>query len=245
MRTISFYIRVFLAWIWFLFGFAAGNIIMLFRWKNPSTNRLIAQFVYLGARHFIGFRSDIQNEERMSKFQPCIYATNHQSNFDILTMSKIYPANTVLIGKKELAWIPFFGTFFVGAGNILIDRKNQSKAIESMQAVADDVKKRKLSVWIFPEGTRNRGRKEMLPFKKGPFRLAIDTQFPIIPIVHEPLKNYLDFKEKRVGKKTIRIKVLEPIPTSGLTVSDTDALMAKVRDAMQVALAELEKESGF
>ena len=75
----------------------------------------------------------------------------------------------------------FVGELYWLTGNILIDRANRSKAMDTISQVAEQIKKNKVSVWMFPEGTRSRGR-GLLPFKTGAFHAAIAAQVPIVPI---------------------------------------------------------------
>lgn len=72
------------------------------------------------------------------------------------------------------------------SGAVFIKRRNRKDAVQTMQQVGRDMKRKGVSVWIFPEGTRSNTRKvDMLPFKKGAFHLAIQAQVPIIPVVCE------------------------------------------------------------
>ena len=72
------------------------------------------------------------------------------------------------IGKKSILWMPLFGQIYWLSGNILIDRANRARAFETLAQTAVKIKEKCLSIWIFPEGTRSRGR-GLLPFKAGAF----------------------------------------------------------------------------
>ena len=75
---------------------------------------------------------------------------------DMATFGTVYPQRTIVIGKKEVKWIPFFGIFYVAAGNIMIDRNKTAKAVAGLKETVDIIRNKKVSIWIFPEGTRNR-----------------------------------------------------------------------------------------
>jgi lysophosphatidate acyltransferase len=96
----------------------------------------------------------------------------------------------------------------------------------------------KIAVWFMPEGHRNTAP-ELLPFKSGAFRLAVAAQAPIIPIVAEPLPVIVDMKRHRARRGRLRVRVLEPVPTEGLTIKDVSALVVSVRANMQAALDDL------
>lgn len=88
--------------------------------------------------------------------------------------------------KKELKWVPFLGLFMISGGTIFLDRRNPQVAIASLQAAGEHMKKRSLSLWMFPEGTRTLSEEPSLkPFKKGAFHLAVQSGLPIVPVVCE------------------------------------------------------------
>ncbi len=246
MKIFSYYLKSIFAWTWFLISFSIGLLLLPFQWKNVGITKIIGNIVYFGASKILGFKSTILNKEYLYQQIPCVYVCNHQSNFDILTMSHLYPHQTAVIGKKELFWIPIFGLFFYGAGHVLLDRKNKKNSIESLKAVVEEIKRRNISVWIFPEGTRNHGSSDLLPFKKGAFHLAIEAQIPIVPIIHQHLSSYYRPTDKYLFNEPTEIisKVLSPISTSGLNTSDVDKLLQQIREIMEKELTALNKTTG-
>jgi lysophosphatidate acyltransferase len=92
---------------------------------------------------------------------------------------------------------------------------------------------------MFPEGTRNRSFKGLLPFKKGAFHLAIDTQTPIIPIILSSMQEMFDADTGVLKRGTIHVTILPPIPVQGFTKENVDLLLTQVRDKMCLALADL------
>ena len=77
---------------------------------------------------------------------------------------------TVSLGKRSLVYIPLFGWLYWLSGNILIDRKNKSKARDTLGVAIKKIIERRISVWVFPEGTRSYSE-GLLPFKTGAFEL--------------------------------------------------------------------------
>ena len=97
---------------------------------------------------------------------------------------RIFPQKASITSKKELQWMPFLGQFMTLSGAVFIDRKNNSRAVQSVAAAGQLMKERKISIWVFPEGTRTLSEKSnLLPFKKGAFHLAIQAGVPIIPVI--------------------------------------------------------------
>jgi len=170
---------------------------------------------------------------------PAVYMSNHQDNIDFFYGAACIPPRTVLIAKKAIKWIPFFGQAFWLSGNILLDRENAVKAKASMKKVTERVKNESLSMWILPEGTRSKGR-GLLPFKKGGFITAIECQIPIVPVVWNDYIGKLNFNKIHSGK--IISQVLDPIPTEGLTRDDLDELVSKVHKLFEIELEKMKKE---
>ncbi|MFN8672359.1 MAG: lysophospholipid acyltransferase family protein [Candidatus Sericytochromatia bacterium] len=201
------------------------------RWGDTKLGTEYARSFSEKALKIMNIKLELEGLENL-KNQPCIYTLNHQSNFDMATFGAVYPENTVIIGKKELIWFPFFGLFYKASGNIMIDRKNKTKAIDSLDQVVSEIKNRKVSVWVFPEGTRNKTGKGLLPFKKGSFHMAIAAKVPVVPVVCSPVKKVIDSKNKKFLGGTLKIQVLPPISTKDMTEKDVEPLMNLVREKM-------------
>src|SRR5690606_16717837 len=100
-------------------------------------------------------RVEIKNKERLTENKPCVYLANHQDNLDLITLGYACTPRTVAVGKKELNRIPLFGLLFKMTGNILLDRANREKAVGQLSDSAVDLRENNISVFMFPEGTRN------------------------------------------------------------------------------------------
>lgn len=186
----------------------------------------------------LGWTLHVEHAERLVAHHPAILVGNHQSNLDIVVWAAFFPDSTVVIGKKQIGLIPIFGWLFRATGNILIDREDAAKARTSIAEAARRIQQEGLRVWMAPEGHRNQGP-EMLPFKKGAFHLAIAAHVPVVPFVVGPLTAVLDARRLLVRSGTITVKVLEPIPTAGMTEDDLPALLSRTRAEMDAVRHEL------
>ncbi|HEV8269341.1 MAG TPA: lysophospholipid acyltransferase family protein [Thermoanaerobaculia bacterium] len=216
----------------FAISLAGMLALLLFRKHARKLPVLFARSFSWVMRTMLGWRISTEGLSIFRDAAPAILVGNHQSNLDIVVYGTIFPPGAVAIGKKELAKIPLFGWFFAGTGNILVDRQNRESAFRTIRTAAERIQKEKLSVWMFPEGHRNQ-KAELLPFKKGAFHLAIAAQVPVVVVVSEPIGTVLRAKRLLVRPGTIRIRVLPPIPTEGMTEKEVDELIEKVRAAMQ------------
>jgi len=111
---------------------------------------------------------------------PVIFMSNHQSNFDILSLLANMPRQIYWIAKKELFDIPIFGASMKRGGYIPLDRSDGRKALKSMDDAAAVIRTGK-SVVMFPEGTRSQTLR-LLPFKRGGFMLALRAGVPVVPV---------------------------------------------------------------
>ena len=187
----------------------------------------------------MGLTVEVQGQEHLDPERPCIYVVNHQSAFDIPILSGLFPARTVLVAKQEIRSIPLFGWIYQATGNIFIDRSNRQAAVSRLREAANAIRERKVSVWIFPEGTRGKVPGELLPFKKGAFNLAVEAGVPLVPIVVSPVRVLYDLGARRFRPGMIRVRVLPPVPTTGLTETDVPGLSSRVWEQMAGVLKNL------
>ncbi|KAJ3736166.1 hypothetical protein DFJ43DRAFT_990141 [Lentinula guzmanii] len=201
-----------------------------------DVNWVIARAFYAVAGTVMGIKVEVEGEEHMLT-KPAVLLSNHQSMLDILFVGRMMPKRTSIMAKKSLQYTPL-GPFMSMSGAVFIDRGNNARAVRSLEAAGQLMKDRKISLWMYPEGTRHLSKEpDMLPFKKGAFHLALQSGIPIVPIVTE---NYWRiYRDGFFGTGVIKIRVLPPIPTEGLTVNDVPALTERIRDQMLDALHDI------
>jgi 1-acyl-sn-glycerol-3-phosphate acyltransferase len=159
--------------------------------------------------------------------------SNHESFVDILLISHL-PWEMKWLSKKENFKIPVAGWLMRLAKDIELDRKDPASAARAMQEChhrLDD----HVSVMIFPEGTRSTTG-DLLPFKDGAFRLAIEAQVPVLPLAVHGAATALKAHDWRFGRSTAEVRVLEPVSTEGMTIDDVDRLKAQVRERIVTEL---------
>jgi 1-acyl-sn-glycerol-3-phosphate acyltransferase len=113
------------------------------------------------------------------------------------------------------------------AGDIPVDRGSRESAVKAMELSRQTLKNR-VSVMIFPEGTRSTGD-ELLPFKDGAFRLAIKTGVAILPLALVGTRDALAKHDWRFGRADAHVRVLPPVEVTGYTLRTVDELKEKVR----------------
>lgn len=176
----------------------------------------------------------ITGREKIQKGKVSVLVSNHQSLLDILVLYRLFK-HFKWVAKKELFIFPLVGWNMSLNRYIPIKRGNRASVFKMIK-MSEQTLQKGSSIMIFPEGTRSTDT-QIKSFKEGAFKLAINTQLPIIPIIIEgtgtalPKKGFL-FK----NAQTIQINVLDPVDVSNLTEKDIKPLSANVRQKMIEAL---------
>lgn len=230
-------LRVFAVALFAIFMFVFGCGYCLFSPRNPKHVFTFGRMFGWMSKIF-GMKLDLRIPDDAYNRGQHVYVANHQNNWDLFTVSSAVTPRVVTVGKKSLAWMPLFGQLYWLTGNILIDRANRSKAVGTIDQVVDNMKESDVSVWMFPEGTRSRGR-GLLPFKTGAFHAAIGAGVPIIPIVCSSTSSA---KFGRWNNGHVIVEMLPPVSTEGYSKENTRELANICREQMKAKLESLDKE---
>ena len=179
-----------------------------------------------------GVRANIVGEEKLTPGQQYIFMSNHVSNLDPPMLIPLLPRRVTIMVKKELFRIPILGRAMLMADCVPIDRQNRDAAIASVRE-AEAVVRRGHDMMVYPEGTRSRDGK-LLPFKKGPFYMAMETGVPIVPITLLNTERLMPKGQFFVTPGEATILYHDPIDPAKF--SDRDELVKAVREAIASAL---------
>lgn len=217
----------------------AASVIPLFFLRPFHRNNMADACRLLSAvcQQIWNVKFEIENEHLLEPDTPVVFICNHQDTHDLFFAPKIVRKGMVALGKWELALIPFLGQAFYFAGNILIKRQQKEKAKEALHEAAMKITKQNKSVLVFPEGTRNWGKP--LPFKLGAFKLAIDAQVPITPICFALRPQSMTLDKWNGG--VVKVKVLEPIDTTGMTLEDAIPLAVRCRKLVEEEVIKISR----
>ena len=174
--------------------------------------------------------------------RPYVVVANHESYADIFLIST-FPWEMKWLSKDSVFKIPLMGWMMTMAGDIKLVRGNRDSAAGAILSCRDRLAKR-VSVMIFPEGTRSKTW-EMLPFKDGAFRLAIEAGVPILPIAVAGTRNAMAKGTFRFLRARAIAQALEPIDTAGMTLSDIGALKQRTRERIEEGRRALARELGI
>ena len=204
----------------FLFGERYGNIsykfLKLWSWTFSKLN-------------FIHY--EIIGKENIHPGKAYIYTSNHTSSLDIPGVCLTVPSQIRPLAKKELKKIPVFG-WIVEPACVIVDRSSNESRRKSMDHLKN-VLKQGISVLIFPEGTQNRSSEILQPFYEGAFRIAVETQQSILPMVIINAGNLMPPGKLYVKPGKITVIIGEEISTQGLTLQDVSHIKEKVFTLMK------------
>lgn len=221
---------------WGLGILLAGPFLLLYAVITKDARPLyhVATFLGITGVRLAGIRIREVGKENFKPGRNYIFMSNHVSNLDPpIEIPRIQERCSVLV-KKELFRVPIFGTGMRLGRLVPVDRSNREAAIESVQEGVK-VLRTGLHMMIYIEGTRSPDGR-LLPFKKGPFHLAMESGVPIIPMTI--LGTYEAWPKHRFSIKPRVATVVYHPPVDPREFSDRDALMAAVRESIASSLPE-------
>lgn len=184
----------------------------------------------------------LEGVENLRTDEPQIVVSNHQSWFDVFALAAHLPVRYRFVAKKELGEIPIFGKAWMACGHVSVDRGTREAAIESLDQAWREVHEDKLTMVLFPEGTRSPDGR-LKPFKKGAFVLAVQGQVPLVPVAVVGSREVMKKGSWKVRSRPITLKIGEPIPTEGSTIRDRNRLLKASWDAIAALKGDEEDQA--
>ena len=225
---------VFMLTFWGLSILIVGPLLLLVTLVRRNVNWLYwvtPRIARVGMR-LVGVRVEIRGVEHLERGRVYIFMPNHSSNLDPPVLIPAIPGRSSILVKKEVFRIPILGTAMKWAELVPVDRGDREAAIESVNA-AIRVMQRGLHMLVFPEGTRTSDGR-LLPFKKGPFHLAMDSGAPVVPIT--VLGTFESWPKTRFALRPGTATVVFHEPIDPRAFPDRESLMEAVRHKIASAL---------
>jgi 1-acyl-sn-glycerol-3-phosphate acyltransferase len=169
--------------------------------------------------------------EKIDTSRPHVYAVNHASALDIPVLYAYLPFHFRIIHKRELLSYPIVGWHLRRSRQICIDQQNPARSIGSIRSALKSLKAG-MPLVIFPEGGRT-PHGQIRPFMPGAFFLAIKAQVDIVPVALVGTYELLPMDTYHIKCRPLEMRVGEPIPTAGLTLSEMEALSARVQKELE------------
>jgi 1-acyl-sn-glycerol-3-phosphate acyltransferase len=212
---------LFIPWCWL-----TGNVAPLYR---------ATRFMLWSSCRLAGVRFAATGLERIPRDRAVIFMANHVSNLDPPALISILPGRTSAFMKRSLMQLPILGTGFRQGAFIAVDRSGSRADAQRSVAEAQRVLAKGIHITTFVEGTRSPDGR-LLPFKKGPFFLAMASGAPCVPVSIHGTETILAKGSSRIKPGTAHITFHEPIDPKNFATRE--ALMQAVRAAIASGLPE-------
>ena len=231
LRSISAYVAVAL---YVAIAAPIGMALALaFRWKGVLY--VLGHWGVTIGTSLAGIRTRVTGREHLRQGEAVIFCCNHQSNIDPpILFQALHPRLHVLF-KRELTRLPLLGKAFQIGGFVPIDRASREQSMAAIEQAAASLRKGN-SFLTFPEGTRSRTG-ALLPFKRGPFLMALKAQVPVVPVAIQGGTASMRKGSPIVRPTTVSVRIGLPVETRGMNISDRDRLADMVRSRVEELLA--------
>jgi 1-acyl-sn-glycerol-3-phosphate acyltransferase len=214
-------------------------IVFIFIFFYIASERFV-QIAGIGWTRFNSFITPmfvtVIGKNNINKNQSYVIVANHQSLYDIFALYGWLPVDFRWVMKIELRHVPVLGYYCYKAGHIYIDRSDHQKAVDSINAAKRKIKDGTCIVF-FPEGTRSMTG-DLIEFKKGAFKFALDINLPILPVTIVGTRNILPAGTIALFPGRARLILHKPIEVGGYTEDNIKDLMSLVRQSIQKGLDE-------
>ncbi|MDG5814049.1 lysophospholipid acyltransferase family protein [Chitinispirillales bacterium ANBcel5] len=218
---------LFVTWC-FVFTILYGLACIFLSVFNKNIARKLARLWNVQLLKIAGVKVHIIGKEKLSSDEHYVFVSNHQSALDIPVLYQLYH-NVSFIAKKELFMIPIFGWGLAAVGHIWIDRTNARKAHNSIKRAINRLHKEKVSLILFPEGTRSKYG-SVGEFKKASFSLALQANVKLVPVAIIDAAKRLPKSSCRIVPGKVTLAIGDPISPSELKNKNKAEIALEVRE---------------
>lgn len=204
--------------------------------RDISSLRIV-QWAFRVVAWLSGVKLTVIGEEHIPKDTAVLYIGNHRSFFDIVLTYARCPGLTGYVAKKEMVKVPLLSTWMKRLYCLFLDRSDVKEGLKTILAAIEQVKEG-ISIMIFPEGTRGRGKNEleMLPFHEGSFKIATKTGCPIIPVALTGTSAIFEDHFPKIKSTKVTIEYGKPIYPKELSREEQKFIGRQVQDQMRIML---------
>ena len=211
---------------------------------NPMAKKRASLAIVGWAFNVVSFISGVKRtvigEENVPKDQAVLYVGNHRSIFDIVIAYPRVPNPTGFIAKKEILKVPLLNIWMIYLDCLFLDRSDIRKGLEMVLTAIDKVKNG-ISIFIYPEGTRNKTDQPLGEFHKGSFKIAQKTGCPIVPVVINKSDEILEKHMPFIKSTHVSIEYCKPIIISELEKEDQKNIDQYVKNIIEETYLKNEK----
>jgi 1-acyl-sn-glycerol-3-phosphate acyltransferase len=201
-------------------------------WVKKRASLAIVSWAFNVVIFISGIRRTVIGEENVPKDKAVLYVGNHRSIFDIVLAYPRVPGPTGFIAKKEILKVPLLNIWMIFMDCLFLDRKDLKKGLEMILSAIDKVKNG-ISIFIYPEGTRNKTDAPLGEFHKGSFKIAQKSGCPIVPVVMTHTDEIFEKHIPFIRSTKVTIEYGKPIVMSELSKEDQKNIDVYVRKIIE------------
>lgn len=218
--------------IFFIISLPLMPIVLLMeRFAPKAADRFSYAWVRFGMKmvvRLINVKVEAIGLENIPKDTAVLYVGNHRSIFDVIISSYLIPGRVGYVAKKEFSRVPFLNFWIRRIHSVFLDREDIRSGIAMINQCMDNMKNG-ISMYIFPEGTRNHYEGTLLPFHGGSFKSAIRTGLPVVPVTNIGMGDIYEDHRPTAHNRHVRIVFGKPIETKTLKGQQRKELPDQVR----------------
>ena len=238
LRTIALFVYLF-GYMIIHYGVLRRGERALAAGDTDTVERIVAENIprwSRGVLNVTGVQLVVEGLENIPKDTPCVFVGNHRSYYDIPLLLAGLDAPHGILAKEELGKIPLLNRWMKLLGCVFVKRDDVRASVKALNDATAIVQSGR-SFIIFPEGTRYKGEEGGAgEFKNGAFRIAVKTGVPVVPVAISGARALFEAHGNRAVPGPVRIRVLPPIRTAGMSKAEQKQLPDAVR---QTILAQL------
>jgi 1-acyl-sn-glycerol-3-phosphate acyltransferase len=209
---------------------------LAFRWK--SLLYVLGHWGVSLGTSLAGIRTRVIGREHLAPSQAVVFCCNHQSNIDPPILFQALHPRLHILFKRELTQLPLLGRAFQIGGFVPIDRHSREHSMAAIEQAAESLRQGN-SFLTFPEGTRSRTG-DLLPFKRGPFLMALKAQVPVVPVAISGGTASMRKGSPIVRPTLVTVRIGKPVETRGMDLSHRETLADEVRSRVAQLLTVAE-----
>lgn len=194
---------------------------------KDNTSRKIIQWAFSVVRFIAGTNLIIKGRENIPTDSAVLYVCNHRSYFDIVLNYIAVPNVTGFIAKKEMNRYPLLRVWMRYIHCLFLDRDDIRQGMQTILTGIEKVKSG-ISIFVFPEGTRNKSEDEFLPFKAGSLKIAEKSGCPIVPVAINNSDAVFEKQFPRIYKTTVVIEFSTPLYPNNLDKDEKKKLSENI-----------------
>lgn len=204
----------------------------------------IIQFMFRYLLRLCGVTVTVEGLENIPRDTAVLYVGNHRSYFDILVGYTSVPGLMGFVAKKEMLRYPLLRDWMVNVNCLFLDRNDLRAALKTILEGIEKVKSG-VSVWIFPEGTRNRNDDitELLPFKEGSLKIAEKSGCPVVPVAMTGTAEIFEKHIPFIRSSHVTIRFGEPFRIKELEKEQQKHSGAYTRDVICGMLRDMQRNT--